>query len=178
MGVDAYKKTRVQRNVQRKVTSTNLYLKLLIKLYKFLARRTDSNFNATVLRRLQQTRTARYPISVSRLVKQINTAKDKTRTLVVVGTVTDDVRLLTVPKINVCALRFTETARKRILAAGGKVLTFDQLAQQNPTGTGTILLRGPRVREELKHFGRASGLPGSHAKPYVSHTARRGKGAR
>ncbi|CAK93235.1 unnamed protein product (macronuclear) [Paramecium tetraurelia] len=173
-GVDAYKKTRVQRNVGRKVTSTNLYLKLLIKLYKFLARRTDSNFNATVLRRLQQTRTARYPISVSRLVKQINTAKDKTRTLVVVGTVTDDVRLLTVPKIKV----FTETARKRILAAGGKTLTFDQLAQQNPTGTGTILLRGPRVREELKHFGRAAGLPGSHAKPYVSHTARRGKGAR
>ncbi|CAD8177755.1 unnamed protein product [Paramecium octaurelia] len=178
MGVDAYKKTRVQRNVGRKVTSTNLYLKLLIKLYKFLARRTDSQFNATVLRRLQSTRTARYPISVSRLVKQINTAKDKTRTLVVVGTVTDDARLLTVPKLNICALRFTETARKRILAAGGKTLTFDQLAQQNPTGTGTILLRGPKVREALKHFGRAAGLPGSHAKPYVSHTARRGKGAR
>ena len=45
-------------------------------------------------------------------------------------------------------------------------------------GTGTILLRGPKVREALKHFGRAAGLPGSHAKPYVSHTARRGKGAR
>ena len=35
------------------------------------------------------------------------------------------VRLLNVPKLNVCALRFTETARKRILAAGGKTLTFD-----------------------------------------------------
>ncbi|CAD8175809.1 unnamed protein product [Paramecium pentaurelia] len=178
MGLDAYKKTRVQRNVVRKVTSTNLYLKLLIKLYKFLARRTDSNFNSTILRRLQSTRTARYPISVSRLVKQINTAKDKTRILVVVGTVTDDIRLLNVPKINVCALRFTETARKRILAAGGKVLTFDQLAQQNPTGTGTILLRGPRIREALKHFGRAAGLPGSHAKPYVSNTAKKGRGSR
>ncbi|CAD8114168.1 unnamed protein product [Paramecium primaurelia] len=165
-------------NKRKQVISTNLYLKLLIKLYKFLARRTDSQFNVTILRRLQSTRTARYPISVSRLVKQINTAKDKTRTLVVVGTVTDDARLLTVPKLNVCALRFTETARKRILAAGGKTLTFDQLAQQNPTGTGTILLRGPKVREALKHFGRAAGLPGSHAKPYVSHTARRGKGAR
>lgn len=45
-------------------------------------------------------------------------------------------------------------------------------------GTGTILLRGPRVREALKHFGRAAGLPGSHAKPYVSHSAKKGRGAR
>jgi large subunit ribosomal protein L18e len=45
-------------------------------------------------------------------------------------------------------------------------------------GTGTILLRGPRVREALKHFGRAAGLPGSHAKPYVSHKAKKGRGAR
>ncbi|CAK83418.1 unnamed protein product (macronuclear) [Paramecium tetraurelia] len=99
-------------------------------------------------------------------------------TLVVVGTVADDIRLLNVPKINVCALRFTETARKRILAAGGKVLTFDQLVQQNPTRTGTILLRGPRVWEALKHFGRAAGLPGSYAKPYVSNTAKKGRGSR
>lgn len=34
-------------------------------------------------------------------------------------------RIVNVPKLNVCALRFTETARKRIVAAGGKVLTFD-----------------------------------------------------
>jgi large subunit ribosomal protein L18e len=37
-------------------------------------------------------------------------------------------RLLEVPKLTLCALRITETARKRILAAGGKILTFDQLA--------------------------------------------------
>jgi len=43
-------------------------------------------------------------------------------------------RLLEVPKLTVVALRFTETARKRILAAGGKVLTLDQFAQKNPTG--------------------------------------------
>ncbi len=34
---------------------------------------------------------------------------------VVVATVTDDVRLFDVPKIRVCALRFTETARARIV---------------------------------------------------------------
>ena len=45
----------------------------------------------------------------------------------VVGTVTDDNRLLKVPKITVAALRFTETARARIVNAGGKCLTLDQL---------------------------------------------------
>ncbi|KAM3142200.1 hypothetical protein pb186bvf_005609 [Paramecium bursaria] len=177
-GIDAYKQTRVQKRVGRKVTSTNIYLKLLIKLYKFLARRTDSAFNKTVLRRLQQANKTRFPISVSRLVKQLATAKDKNQTLVIVGTVTDDIRLLTLPKLNVVALRFTEGARKRILAAGGKTWTFDQLAQKNPTGSGVLLLRGPRVREAQKYFGRGAGLPGSHTKPKVAHTERRGKGAR
>lgn len=36
---------------------------------------------------------------------------------VVVGTVTDDVRLFEVPKVRVAALRFTETARARITKA-------------------------------------------------------------
>jgi ribosomal protein L18E len=34
---------------------------------------------------------------------------------VIVGTVTDDVRLFDVPKLRVVALRFTETARARIV---------------------------------------------------------------
>lgn len=32
-----------------------------------------------------------------------------------VGTITDDSRLFEVPKLRICALRFTETARARIL---------------------------------------------------------------
>ena len=43
----------------------------------------------------------------------------------IIGTVTDDKRLLEVPKLTVAALRFTETARARILKNGGKVLTLD-----------------------------------------------------
>lgn len=35
-----------------------------------------------------------------------------------VGTITDDVRLFEVPKLRVCALRVTETARARILKVG------------------------------------------------------------
>ena len=46
----------------------------------------------------------------------------------IVGTVTDDVRVPEIPCMKVTALRFTETARARIEKAGGECLTFDQLA--------------------------------------------------
>lgn len=85
---------------------------------------------------------------------------------------TDDERLLEVPKLSVCALRFTAGARQRILQAGGSVMTLDQLITKNPLGTSTILLRAPHNREALTHFGRAPGLPGSHARPYASHKGR------
>ncbi len=50
------------------------------------------------------------------------------RIAVVVASITDDERMDVVPKMSVCALRFTESARRRITAAGGECLTFDQLA--------------------------------------------------
>lgn len=76
------------------------------------------------------------------------------KTIVIIGTVTDDNRLLTVPKLSIAALRFTSTARARIEAAGGECLTLDQLALRAPTGANTLLLRGPKnAREAVKHFG-------------------------
>lgn len=56
-----------------------------------------------------------------------------------VCSVLDDNRILNVPKLNICALRFSETARKRIVAAGGQCLTFDQLALKAPTGTDKLI---------------------------------------
>lgn len=94
------------------------------------------------------------------------------------GTVTDDVRLHDVPALKVCALRFTETARARIIKASGQCMTFDQLALSAPTGEGVVLLRGPKnSREAVKHFG-APGVPGSHAKPYVRAKGRKFEKAR
>ena len=125
-----------------------------------MARRVDSPFNAAVLKRLHQSNTNRYPISVSRIVKNLKGQTDKIA--VAVTTVTNDVRLLEVPKLTVCALRFTEKARERIVAAGGQALTFDQLALKAPTGKNTVLLRGAKRREALRHFGPAPGAKGSH----------------
>jgi large subunit ribosomal protein L18e len=60
--------------------------------------------------------------------------------VVSVATVTDDNRLLDVPKLTVAALRFTEAARARITNAGGKCLTLDQLVMTTPTGKCVLLL--------------------------------------
>lgn len=57
---------------------------------------------------------------------------------VVVGTITDDIRVYEVPALKVTALRFTETARARIEKAGGECLTFDQLALRAPLGQNTV----------------------------------------
>ena len=99
---------------------------------------------------------------------------------VLVGTVTDDIRLSTpLPSLTVCALRFTKTARARILKSGGECLTFDQLALRAPKGQNTVLLRGPKCsREANKHFGKAPGTPGSSAKPYVRAKGRKFERAR
>lgn len=114
--------------------------------------RTDASFNKVVLRRLFMSKMNRPPVSLSRVAANLSEA-DK-RTVVVVGTVTDDNRLLTVPKVTVAALRFTATARARILAAGGETITLDQLALRAPTGANTLILRGPKnSREAFKHFG-------------------------
>jgi len=43
-------------------------------------------------------------------------------------------------------------------------MTFDQLALKCPTGSNTVLLRGHKRREALKHFGKARGTIRGHAK--------------
>lgn len=97
----------------------------------------------------------RPPISLSGIAKQVGSCpQNEGKIVVVVGTVTDDIRLTVVPQLVVAALRFTASAKERILNAGGEVLTLDQLALRAPTGTGTLLLRGKRnTREAVKHFG-------------------------
>ncbi len=175
MGIDLYKKGRIQSKVGRDTTTTNLYHRLLIKLYKFLGRRTESKFNKIIHKRLNQSRTTRYPVSISKLTKHANDEKKKNKILVIVGNVLNDERLVTVPKLKICALRVTEEARRRIVKAGGEVLTFDQLAKIAPLGENTILLRGSRRREALKHFGKNPVVKGSHTKPYVINANHRGR---
>jgi len=158
--------------------SDNIYVNLLVKLYSFLARRTNAGFNKMVLKRLMMSRTNRPPLGLNRVLRY--TQKNPEAIAVVVGTVTDDIRLdgHDIRSLKLCALRVTDGARARIVKAGGEVITFDQLALQAPKGSGTVLLRGRKnARTATKHFG-APGTPGSSARPRVRSEGRKFERAR
>ena len=152
-----------RRSERKAPKSENPHVLSLARLYRFLARRTESKFNARIYKRLCLSKTNRANMSLSRIVKFAG--KNCEKTVVVPTAVLDDVRLHSVPKLRVCALRFSKMAARRIVAAGGECLTFDQLAAENPTGSNTLLLRGRKSRREVvKQYG-APGTPGSHTKP-------------
>ncbi|KAI6004234.1 60S ribosomal protein L18 [Pisolithus albus] len=176
MGIDL-KNHHVKKSQRTAPKSEDPYLLLLVKLYRFLARRTDSNFNKVILHRLFLSKVNRPPISLSRITKETaNTPDRDSKIIVTVSTVTDDVRLTEVPKLSIAALRFTRAARDRILKAGGEVLTLDQLALRAPTGSNTVLLRGKKnTREAVKHFGMG---PHKHKKPYTISKGRKFERAR
>jgi large subunit ribosomal protein L18e len=46
-----------------------LLLSFVLQLYRFLVRRTDSNFNEVVLKRLFMSKTNRPPLSLSKLAR-------------------------------------------------------------------------------------------------------------
>merc|ERR1739848_764239 len=52
--------------------SEDIYLGLLVKAYRFLARRTDAPFNKVVLKRLFMSRINRPPLSLARLVRKMS----------------------------------------------------------------------------------------------------------
>ena len=175
MGIDLKAGGRVKSTARKTSLSTNPYIALLIKLYKFLSRRTTAKFNKVILKRLMMVRRLRGPISLRKLIKNNKEGKIS----VVVGSVTDDLREMEVPKMRVCALKFTETARARIVKAGGECLTFDQLALQAPLGQGTVLLRSPqKARTAQKYMGKAPGVPNSDTRPRIRSTGRKFEMAR
>ncbi|KDQ65031.1 hypothetical protein JAAARDRAFT_167872 [Jaapia argillacea MUCL 33604] len=179
MGIDI-EKHHVKKGQRTAPVSEDPYLLLLVKLYRFLARRTDSSFNKVILHRLFLSKINRPPVSLSKITKETANAPDlASKTIVIVSTVTDDIRQLEIPKLTIAALRFTRGAKERILKAGGECLTLDQLALRSPTGANTILLRGKRnTREAVKHFGMG---PHKHKKPHTISKGRkfeRGRGRR
>ena len=185
MAIDLIKCGRVKLHKIRKLKAKNVYHRLLVKLYKFLSRRTSSKFNKCVLKRLLNSRVNRAPVSLSKLSKyfqrksvQEQIAKGEDVIFAIVGTVTNDTRIIGFPEMKVCALKFTEKAREKIISAKGKCITFDQLAINRPKGENVILLRGTRNRESKKHFGKAPGLPDSNTKPYVRSKGRKFERAR
>ncbi|CAI5535777.1 unnamed protein product [Closterium sp. Naga37s-1] len=179
MAIDLKAGGRNKKTHRTAPKSRNPYLLLLVKIYRFLARRTGSPFNKVVLRRLFMSRTNRPPVALSRVL-EYGENKGAEAVVTVVGKVTDDKRLYAVREgVKVCALAFSATARARIEKAGGECLSFDQLALQRPTGNNCLLLRGKVTsREAFKHFGPAPGVPHSNTRPYVRSQGRKREMAR
>jgi large subunit ribosomal protein L18e len=106
MAIDLIRGGRIANRGIRKTKTTNSYIKTLIKLYSFLSRRTESRFNTTIHKRLNQSRLNRYPISISRITRTLSQdkaavtegqTKFNSRIVAVVGSITNDTRLLNVP---------------------------------------------------------------------------------
>ncbi|KAF0267190.1 hypothetical protein FOG51_01648 [Hanseniaspora uvarum] len=154
MGIDHTTKQHKRSGHRTAPKSDNVYLKMLVKLYAFLASITDAPFNKVILRALFLSKINRPPVSVSRIAKALKQQGAAEKTIVVVGTVTDDDRIFEFPKTTVAALRFTAGARAKILKNGGEAITLDQLALRAPKGQNTLIVRGPRLaREAVRHFG-------------------------
>ncbi|KAK1344109.1 hypothetical protein QTO34_014668 [Cnephaeus nilssonii] len=119
MGVD------IHHNKDRKAPkSQDIYLGLLAKLYRFLARRTNSTFNHDI--------------------EKVKLHSREGKPTVVVGTtsITSDVCMQEVSKLTVCALRVS-SHQSQLLKSRSKMLIFNQLALDSPKGCATILLSGP-----------------------------------
>jgi hypothetical protein len=70
MGIDLIAGGRYVGHKNREAPlSKNVYLELLVQLYRFLARRTDSKVNKVILKRLYMSRVNRPPLSVARLAR-------------------------------------------------------------------------------------------------------------
>lgn len=163
MGIDLKTGIRRRTTSRKEPKAKNPYISILHEAFKTLHDRSGSEFTGLVARRLALSRSNRPVVSLSRLAKYMKKAGDKIA--VVASTITNDGRFNEIPKLNVCALRFTATARSRIEKAGGRCMTFDQLLAEKPSGEGCIVLQGSRkARKAYKYFG-AAGLPGSKTKP-------------
>lgn len=123
-------------------------------------------------------RTNRPPMGLARIVRYMKGKESKIA--VIVGSITDDIRLdgQAFPKLRICALRFTEGARARIVKAGGECLTLDQLALLAPKGANTVLLRGRRSARTANEYFGTPGAPGSTTKPKVRSKGRKFEKAR
>ncbi|VEU19708.1 DEKNAAC100526 [Brettanomyces naardenensis] len=176
MAIDHYTKPHKRGGHRTAPASRNYYLSSLVKLYSFLARRTDAPFNKVVLRQLFLSKANRQPVSIAKIARALKQQGAAEKTIVVVGTVTDDLRLHSFPKATVAALKFTAGARATIEKNGGEALTLDQLASKAPTGANTLIIRGPKkAREAYRHFGMG---PHKHKAPRIQSKGRKFERAR
>eukprot|EP00801_Mesodinium_rubrum_P010733 Mrub_10790.p1 GENE.Mrub_10790~~Mrub_10790.p1 ORF type:complete len:189 (-),score=47.98 Mrub_10790:73-639(-) len=144
----------------------NPYMKLLSNLYNEMSSKTQSAFNKIVAKRIMQSNSNRPAIILSNLVKTMKGRENKVA-VSVSNVVDDNLHYFVTPKLTVAALRFSESARTKIINAGGECITLDQLLQKDPLGKNVVLLRGKMYQKRHQYFGLKPGQKGSDTKQRI-----------
>lgn len=109
---------------------TNPYLKELIEKLK----KSEKSIWLAVAKKLEKSRRGKIEVNLS----DIDRHTGKGDTVVVPGIVLASGEL-TKP-INVAAWRFTSSAKEKIKKSKSKILTIEELAEQNPKGSGVKII--------------------------------------
>ncbi|AEA39067.1 60S ribosomal protein L18 (nucleomorph) [Cryptomonas paramecium] len=117
----------------------NIYFDSVLKLYEFLSRKNVSKFSFLIFKLLKSPSSKKMSVSLSRLI--CIAKKNTNKIIVVVGKILNDERMVTIPAIRICSLKITESAKKKVLEAGGSFITFSQLAYNNPRGNHVFLIK-------------------------------------
>ncbi len=118
---------------------TNIELRKLIRTLEKASREHGARIWADVARRLARPRRARAEVNVGKidgLARRGVIQEDET--VLVPGKVLGG-GLITVP-VRVAAWRFSESARKKIEAAGGECMTIEELLEENPKGSNVRII--------------------------------------
>ncbi|KAL6286357.1 hypothetical protein ACE6H2_010747 [Prunus campanulata] len=76
MGIDLVARGKNKKTERTAPKSDDIYLKLLVKLYRFLVQKTRSKFNVVILKCLLMSEVNKAPLSLSRLICYMQ-GKDK-----------------------------------------------------------------------------------------------------
>ncbi|MEM1689815.1 MAG: 50S ribosomal protein L18e [Candidatus Hadarchaeales archaeon] len=113
---------------------TNPILRKLIRDLRKLAKERKARIWEDVADRLEMPRRARPEVNLS----QINRYADGGETVVVPGKVLAAGRLT--KSVTVAAFKFSKSAIKKIVEAGGRAITIKQLMEENPDGKRVRLM--------------------------------------
>ncbi len=106
----------------------------LIEELKEVARKNNAKIWRAIARELSRSRKNRCSVNIWK----INKYTSKGDVVVVPGKLLGDGTLD--HKVEIAAFRFTESAKKKIEAAGGCVRTIPELVKKNPMGSNVIIM--------------------------------------
>ncbi|MEM4244658.1 MAG: 50S ribosomal protein L18e [Candidatus Nanoarchaeia archaeon] len=118
----------------RRTGPTNVHLKALIRDLRKLSRKENVNVWRRVASELAKPTRSRREVNLF----TINLSTNDKETVIVPGKVLGEGELER--PVSVAAFRFSESAKQKIIKAGGKVLTIQDVMKSNPKGKDVRIL--------------------------------------